>query len=415
MSCDRINPRDFHGPAAADYTARCLEELAASRPFKSYVRHLDYKERLHLTWFLAPLSLVAVFYYHLAVFNPSLLLPVTDITASVLEGRAAHADGLLGVTLLVLLFILPCTLVAPFAGFFEEPSRRDSLRLLLLLTLANAAVVSCGSPLLHHPPFLTTQPAIPWLRIIPGLQAGSGSPIVVMAAEATTSGSSIAYAETVRAVAAGLRVVAVRAVPLQGFLFAGYAVSLWQRGFWRRVWHLPFPLLTVPVLVGAWGVAFWRLATLAMPYAFDSEGGLTNASRYTWAQARSDPSGVLSLWRSVLGEVAQTVRQDAVRWAAAGFPLPAALADPIACVHLYAASLGMAVCYFALLAARPFIEFLIGGLCLVLPVDPTVWGLTVASAVAGLVALLRMEGLMLPYVAAVGGLVFLLLYNGFVA
>lgn len=392
-SCIRIDPKDFHGPEAMDYTQRALEELSESRQFKSYLNHVEYKDRLHLTWFLIPLSLVSVFYYHLSVFGPDLVLPGSALMSTTLEERAVDAPGLPYVTLFVILFLLPCTLVAPFSGFFEEPTAPQSLRLFVLLSVTNAAVVSYGGPLLHHPPFLHTSPAISWLSVVAGGETGS-------------HGLSIW---------AALKILTVRALPLQGFLFAGYAVSQWQRAFWRRVWHLPLPLFSVPLLVGLCGVTFGTVSSLVLPYFFNAEGQSTSVATYSWSAIRSDPLRVLSLWRSVAEEVVAVMINSVRTWAATGGGLPMILANTTSCVHAYLAGMSLALVYFSMLAARPILEFLISGVCFILPVDPTIWGLTLVSSVGALVALLRMEEVMLPYVAVVSGLVFLLLYNGFVA
>ena len=204
MSCDRIDPKDFHGPAAQQYTLNCLEELTRSPKFRSYVRHVEYKERLYLVWFLAPFTLFGILYYHLALFGSEGVSLFMEPSARSELALSEAPVSMVAITAVLLLYAIPCIVLAPFVGFFEEPSLLSNIAVLLFISSVNVAVVAYGGPRLHHPPFLTTSPTL---------------------TEIVTSW------KTVDVTVVFLRDILVRrALCLEGYALAGYAVAPWFLG-----------------------------------------------------------------------------------------------------------------------------------------------------------------------------------------
>lgn len=391
MSCERIDPKDFHGPAAAQYTLNSLEALANSPKFKSYVRHIEYKERLYLTWFLAPFTLFGILYYHLVAFGSEGINLFMEPSARLQLTDSAAPPGMVVAAVLLLLYAIPCIVIAPFVGFFEEPSRWAGITVFTFLTCVNVAAVSFGGPRLHHPPFLTTSP---------------------MLTELITSWNPTELA------AVFVRDILVRrALCLEGFLIGGYAVAVWRRSFWRRAWHPPLPLLTIPLSVGVVGVGWWAVAQKAVPLFFDAEGSPTSvAVALNWSSVQADPIGAVSLCGTVAKEVGRRLQQDVMPlWERR--ELPFVLRDSATCLSLYLAAASMAVGHLLVLLAKPVFDFVLDAFFYLLPTDPTIWGLALMTSVGSFVSLWRVaEGS--EYTVYLGGLGILaaaLLFNGFVA
>ncbi|KAK7195488.1 hypothetical protein NESM_000476400 [Novymonas esmeraldas] len=388
MSCERIDPRDFHSPAANQYTMNSLEELARSPKFNSYVRHIEYKERLYLAWFLAPFTLFGVLYYHLALYGEDGVQLFMDPSARV---PATSPTGMAVATVLLLLFAIPYTVIAPFVGFFEEPRRWHSLVTLAFLTAVNVAIVAVGGSRLHYPPFVTTMP--PVAELVP-----SWRPVDI-------------------AVVLVRDLFVRRALCLQGFLLAGYAVSWWRRSFWGRAWHPPLPLLTIPVAVGLAGISWWVLTQKSVPLFLKPDGCLTPVSKALRRSAKNgDVADVIDLCVTVGKEIGLLVYRDmASLWQSS--QLPAVLQDPSSCVSLYLATASMALTHVLLLLGKPIVDFVVSAALFSLPTDPTLWGLSMVAAVGGAVALWRVDeaAAYTPYIAALGALATALLFNGFVA
>lgn len=391
MSCERIDPKDFHGPAATQYTLNSLEELAKNPKFRSYVRHIEYKERLYLTWFLAPFALFGILYYHLAMFGSEGVSLFMEPAARAELMLTEAPVGMATVTVMLLLYAIPCILIGPFVGFFEEPSRWGSLVVLVFLTCVNVAVVSLGGPRLHHPPFLVTSPTV--FEMLPSRDPWEIATVVLR------------------------DVVVRRALCLQGFLFAGYAVALWRQSFWRRAWHPPLPLLSIPLSVGLAGVGWYVVVQKTLPLFFDAHGDPTSvAEGLGWASVQADPVGALSLCGTVVTEVVRRLRHDALAlWAQQ--ELPFALRDATTCLSLYLAAASMAVLHLFLLLVKPVVDFLVDAFFFVLPVDPTIWGLTVLATTGSFGYLwYAAEGSeYLVHLVSLACLAGALLFNGFVA
>ncbi|KPI89808.1 hypothetical protein ABL78_1071 [Leptomonas seymouri] len=391
MTCERIDPKDFHGPAATQYTLNSLEELTNSPKFKSYVRHVEYKERLYLTWFIAPLTLFGILYFHVIMFgSEGVNLFMEPSTRSGLALSEVPV-GMVAATLMLLFYAIPCIVIGPFVGFFEEPSRWASIAVLILMTCANVAVVSFGGPRLHYPPFLTTSPTLPEI-------ATSWDPMDI----------AVVFARDV---------FVRRVLCLEGFVLAGYAVAMWRQSFWRRAWHPPLPLLTIPLGVGFAGVGWWIVAQKTIPLFFDAQGVPTPVSEaLRWSAVQADPIGAVSLCSSVLTEVARRLRQEAITlWERRG--LPFAFRDISSCLSLYLAASSMALGHLLLFFIKPVLDFIVGAFFFVLPTDPTIWGLAMLASVGSFASLWRAaEGSEYAlYLIGLACLVAALVFNGFVA
>jgi hypothetical protein len=391
MLCERIDPKDFHGPAATQYTLNSLDELTRNPKFRSYVRHIEYKERLYLIWFLAPFTLFAILYYHLAIFGSEginlFMEPSARSELALLEAPV----GLVTVTVMLLLYAVPCIVIGPFVGFFEEPSRWASLIVLLFMTCTNVVVVSFGGPRLHYPPFLITSPAVTEMITL----RDAGDIATVFARD----------------------VLLRRALCLEGFVLAGYAVALWRQSFWRRAWHPPLPLLTIPLSVGLAGIGWWVVVQKTVPLFVDASGAPTSvAEGLRWSSVVADPVGALGLCGTVSTEVGRRLWKDAqTLWE--GQELPFALRDVPSCLSLYLAAASMAVLHLLLLLAKPVLDFIADTFFFLLPIDPTIWGLTLVACVGSFVSLWHAaEGSEYAlYLIGLACLTAALLFNGFVA
>ncbi|KAG5497276.1 hypothetical protein JIQ42_03760 [Leishmania sp. Namibia] len=391
MACERIDPKDFHSPAANQYTLNCLEELACSPKFKSYVRHVEYKERFYLTWFLAPFTLFGILYYQLAMFGEESISLFMEPSTRTSVPFSAPPAGMVSATVMLLLFVVPCIVIAPFVGFFEEPRRRQSFVTLAFLTLANIAIVSFGGSRFHYPPFVTTVPPVTELIV-------SWHP-------------------------AGVAVVLVRdifvrrSLCLQGFLLAGYTVSLWRSSFWGRAWHPPLPLVTIPLAVGLSGMGWWAVVQKGVPLFLRADGSPTPvAEALHWSAVQSDPAGAASLCLTVAKEICRQVGRDvALLWQQR--QLPMVLQDPSSCVSLFLATASMALVHVFILLAKPVVDFVLEAFFFALPTDPTLWGLTLIGTIGGAIALWRIDdGLVYtPHIAGLCAVAFSLLLNGFFA
>lgn len=389
MSCDRIDPKDFHGPAAQQYTLNCLEELTRSPKFRSYVRHVEYKERLYLVWFLAPFTLFGILYYHLALFGSEGVSLFMEPSARSELALSEAPVSMVAITAVLLLYAIPCIVLAPFVGFFEEPSLWSNLAVLLFISSVNVAVVAYGGPRLHHPPFLTTSPTL---------------------TEIVTSW------KTVDVTVVFLRDILVRrALCLEGYALAGYAVAVWRRGFWDRVWHPPLPLLSIPLSVGFAGVGWWVVVHKAIPLFFDAQGNATSvAQALRWSSVQSDPVGTVSLCGTVAKEVGRRLQQDVLQlWQHQELPLLFRSAS--SCVSLFLAASSMALVHLLLLLAKPVLDFIVDAFFLLLPTDPTIWGLTLVASICSFVALWNAaeESEYAVYLVGLACLAGALLFNGF--
>lgn len=382
MSCERIESKDFHSPEARLYTARCVDGLVRSKSFKAYTRHMAYKDRLYFTWFVVPIGLLALVYYGMAQFT-DIPVPFHLLDS---EEKAAHREqdaALVCMTLFVLLYLLPCVVIAPFVGFFEEPTPRQCWWALVFLTFVNVMMVSFGGSSLHYPPFLYTSPALPW----------------------RTEKLSILA-----------RVAATRVLPLQGFIVAGYLVSVWRRCYWRRMLHIPFPLLSVPLLVGLFGVASWRATSLTLPYLFAEEAGLSGAGvnilrAESWC---ADPEAAAKAVWSIVEAVGRVMWRD-VEWVVTTRSLPTVLQDTETCCTVYLAAISIALVHFLVSALFPVISFIASGFLAVLPTHPTTWGLLLTACFSAATVLRLMEDVDRVFSVATYAMIFALLYNGFVA
>ncbi|CAJ1029486.1 hypothetical protein, conserved [Leishmania lindenbergi] len=391
MSCEHIDPNDFHSPAANQYTLNCLEELARSPKFRSYVRHVEYKERFYLTWFLAPFTLFGILYYHLVMFGEEGINLFMDQSTRSSVSLSAPPAGMVAATMLMLLFAVPCIVIAPFVGFFEEPHRWQSLVTLAFLTLVNMTIVSFGGGRLHYPPFVTTVPPVTELIV-------SWRPMDV-------------------AVVLLRDIFVRRALCLQGFLLAGCAVAFWQSSFWDRTWHPPLPLVTIPIAVGLSGIGWWMIVQKAVPLFLTADGRPTPvAEGLHWSVVQSDPAGAASLCLTVVKEIfRQVVRDAAPLWQQP--QLPMVLQNPSSCVSLYLAAASMTLVHVFILLAKPVVDFMFGAFFFVLPTDPTLWGLALIGTIGGAVTLWRMnDGLVYaPHIVGLCAITFSLLLNGFCA
>lgn len=382
-SCQKIDLKSFHSAEAHAYSERCVEKLMESPQFNKWTRHIAYRDRLYLTWFVVPLGLFFLFWYHLSVSKLEYIINTDIPIAETITQHFAEVPLLSALTVVVLGFLLPCSIVAPFTGFFEEPTAAEGLRTWLLLVLVHAGIISFGGEWFNYPPFLTTVPPLHW----------------------ESSGLNWTTAA---------RMLLVRTVPMQGYLAAGYAVSQWQRSSWRRMWHVPLPIVSVPLFVGLCGAGYAYLTGLVLPYMVISTGELTEAGKYSAGHVFSDPQGVLSLWYAIGEKVVATVHTDALAWLRSGELLPPVVSDSNSCAVLYLAAISLTTAYFFTQLLSPLVTYFASGLLLLLPTHPTTWGLSLLSAILALGYTTQM-GMSLQVVAGLTVLIAALLYNGFIA
>ncbi|CCW59604.1 unnamed protein product [Phytomonas sp. EM1] len=385
--CERIPPQDFHGASAQQYTEKCVDDLVNGKQFKAYVRHVEYSERLYLTWFVVLFGLIAAVCHHLYFFDPNYLLnPLDTASLKQMEDQASLVPTLPYVALFASLYLFPCAIIAPFVGFFELPTAFSSVISYVILTALNCAVVLFGGAWCHHPPFLNTEPALSW-RI--------------------SLSRDGAWMEI-------LRYLFIRAAPLQGFLTAGFLVARWRRTFWARLWHIPFPLISVPLLVGIFGALCWQFTVLLQSYLLDVRGEPTDVSVYLWGSAISDPQGVISLSVDIVKEVMNTMVGDLQKNILAR-ELPPSLRNSILYLNLYLASLLMTLLYFVAMLVKPMLARMLNGVLFFFPTHPTTWGITLLSSFAFLAVLLNMDEVPIFYVVGIAHVIAGLFYNGFVA
>ncbi|RNF22025.1 uncharacterized protein Tco025E_03308 [Trypanosoma conorhini] len=365
-SCERIPSHQFHSVESRRHTGNCVRDLSRSKDFQRYISHVEYSESLQSTWFVAPIGLTMALYYH--------LLFVLHDTQAVPFGRPeANAIPSLPVTALLLFFIAPCVVIAPFTGFFEPLSHRGALRLVALLTLVNFAVVSFGGMWLHHPPFLLTAPPIPWI---------TGKP----------SEARQLFTATL-----------IRALPLHGGVLAGWLVYAWRQMWWGRAWHVPLPLVTVPILVGVFSCLWFcltsRLITVVTTSSFASPlGGV----------AEGVAGGAVGSLPSLVSALQQELR-SAFDWRSLAGPL----SERCLLYPAWCAALSLSVAY-ALGLLLSSVSCVFRGLLWLLPTHPTTWGLCLTSCLVGAYALLQSDGGKMWHVLGLLTTACTLLCNGFV-
>ncbi|RNF08125.1 hypothetical protein TraAM80_02882 [Trypanosoma rangeli] len=365
-SCERIPLHQFHSVESRRHTGDCVRDLTHSKEFRRYVSHVEYSESLQATWFIAPIGLTIALYYHL-------LLVLRDTQTAPVGRPEANFIPSLPVTAMLLFFIAPCVVIAPFTGFFEPLSRRGALRLVALLTFINLIVVSFGGRWLHHPPFLLTAPPIPWF---------TGRPSEVRQL---------------------LTATLTRALPLQGGIVAGWLVYVWRRVQWRNAWHVPLPLVTIPILVGVFGCLWFCLTSRLVPFVTRSSfsfplEGLVKA-------VNGDAVGSILSMVSILQQELLSI----FTWRSLAGPS----SEHWLMHQAWCAALSLSISYaLGLLLSSVCCVF--GGVFWLLPTHPTTWGLCFISCLVGVYALLQNDGSKMGHVLGLLALACMLLRNGFV-
>ncbi|EAN88315.1 hypothetical protein C3747_96g13 [Trypanosoma cruzi] len=364
-SCEHIPPDRFHGVESRRHTDACVRQLSRSKEFQRYITHREYSESLQLTWFMALIGLSIALYYHLLfVYRDMYLAPFGNFEANTIPSLFSTA--------LLLFYIAPCVLIAPFSGFFETLPSRGALRLAVVFTFINMAVVSFGGKWLHHPPFLITEPPIPWI-----------------------TGKTSEARQLVT-------VTLTRTLPLQGGVVAGWLVYKWRRMRWKKAWHVPLPLITVPILVGVFSCLWFFLATcfvtsLTTTSFFFPVGGDTRAV------GGDVVSNILSMVLAIKQEFLIVLN-----W----LSLPVSLPDARILYHLWCATLELCVLYFLGVFLSSF-SFVFRGIFWLLPTHPTTWLLSLISCLVGLNALMRSDSGNILHVLGLLTLACMLVRNGF--
>ncbi|KAH8619581.1 hypothetical protein ERJ75_000134500 [Trypanosoma vivax] len=357
-SCERLHPNSFHGREARLYTEQCVRQLTQTKEFRSYVKHVEYGEKMQMTWFMAVIGLTLALYYHI------IFLPPGECKASS-HGPPPAAPLLPLMTVFLVFIVAPCVVIAQFSGLFEFVSRQQALSLAIYLTCVNIAVVSFGGELLHNPPYILSTPTVDWLR-------GPVSELKGMLA-ATVS----------------------RAMPLQGIVFSGFAVHVWRQGSWKRACRLPLPLVSGPLLVGTCSCLWFRIANIVLPLVVG--GSLANVTG----------DGLTHFITTVAGGLWEDGRS---LWTGSCFNV---FTDPKDSCHLWFSAVILSSLYFSSLLFLPVIRVALSLVSWMLPTHPTTWGLMFISSLVCLIAMLLNENSSAWTVFALGMLLWLLGRNGF--
>lgn len=366
-SCERILLPHFHSRESRHYTENSVQQLMQSKQFQLYAGHMEYGRQLQLTWFVAPIGLMIAFYYHL-------LFLFREPHEAHAEVPAANSFIFLAATALLLFFVAPCVVIAPFTGFFEPLLRRQALGYMLLFTCINVAVTSFGGKWFHYPPCLLSHPRVPWI---------------------TGRVSELQQA---------VLVTLTRVLPLQGAVVAGWLVYKWRQMRWKSAWHVPLPLFSVPVFVGLFTCLWFRAASLLLsssllPFfsSFSVEGF------HDGDVTANDMGGLLAL---------SVIRQEILD-IITGRSLSAVLANAGTLYSVWCATLGLSVLYFVGVLLSPLCV-LFRGVLRVLPTHPTTWGLMLVFCVAGVSVLARDGENGMAYLLGLLLMICALFYNGFV-
>ncbi|KEG13889.1 hypothetical protein DQ04_00731110 [Trypanosoma grayi] len=351
-SCERMPLHRFHSRESRLYSENCVRELTHGKQFQAYTTHVEYNEHLQLSWFIAPIGIMIAFYYHL-------LFLFHDTYSALADGAVVTAPCFFTTTLLLVFFVAPCVVIAPFAGFFELISRRRALSLLGFFTCINIAVVSFGGKWLHHPPYLISDPPVP----LHTSKVSAAWPLV--------------------------KVVLVRALPLQGAIVAGWLVHVWRSMRWDCSWRVPLPLLTIPAFIGAFACFWFRaVSLLTASVLLEEELDVTGA---------------------VAGVVA-VMRRDVLDMVT-GRTFPTAFTDAGERYQVWCTALALAVLYFVGMLL-PAACGAAGGIRWLLPTHPTTWGLTLTACLAGLSAVTLGDHGSVAHLLGLLVVVGMLLYNG---
>lgn len=368
-----------------------MEKLTQSKGFRSYVRHLEYTENLYLTWFIAPITLFIVFYYHIAIHGDGGINLLEDPSSPLRSFIGPPlAPGVAIATAALIFYIGPTIVVAAFVGFFEEPRRHHAIATLGFFLLVTCGIVSFGGKYLHHPPFLVTDPPLSF---------------------------SSATWDVTQFLALHWETILLRVLPLQGFFVAGYFISLWRSAFWSRAWHPPFPLFSVPFGVGIFGVLWWLAVTHTISIFIDASGAKAVAAEtITWSNILVDPAIAVNLCHLVAKTAMERIWLD-VEPIVVGWELPQVLQSGASCASLYTTAFSLSLIYFFVLFVKPVISVLFTAALVVLPVDPTIWTLTMATSIGTFATLWNKneDSAFAPHLTALSLVILALVYNGFVA
>ncbi|ORC90143.1 uncharacterized protein TM35_000091930 [Trypanosoma theileri] len=358
-SCERIPRHQFHDQESWLYTERSVRDLTRSKQFQRYTRYVEYNECLQMTWFIAPIGLTIAFYYHF-------LFLLLDTHVAPVQGTILNAPFFPLATAVLLLFFAPCVVIAPFSGFFEPISRRQALGLVVLFTFINIGVVSFGGSFFNHPPYLVTEPPVPWFT------------------------SKVTEATQL------IMIVLTRALPLEGGIIAGWLVYEWRQMRWKRAWQIPLPLITVPLFVGSFACFWFRFVTLFSSTFFASN---------TDSEEKGDVVRVIisvmsTIWQDVVSIVSER-------------SLPTVFTNTESCYHLWWTTLTLSMLYF-LGNFIPIFCVIFRPICWMLPTHPTTWSLMLISCFVGLVTIVRSNEGSMAYAMAFFTVLCILLHNGFV-
>lgn len=226
--CDRIDASTFDGESSKRYTAKAVSDLVSKPEMRAFARYAYQRDMLFHVALLAPLTLFVCFYCDLVFGLTYGDEPLYQLMGSMV--RMTQPMIRLCLRGLMSLYILPCAVLVPFCGLFREVSQEEAN---LLLAVLLAVLLIVGQMVETIP----TQPQDDSIGIVTVIVRGLSSVIAPA-----------------------------------GYLVGAYAVRSWRCMFWKRAVYIPEQIVSIPILVGLFGLLWNQYAALCILSLVPSQG-----------------------------------------------------------------------------------------------------------------------------------------------